>query len=179
MQSPETAKKRQIPSKKIALAGVLLAAALILSLIESLIPPVIPAAPYAKIGFANIILIAVLLISGYRWCLLILIIKCVFTGIFSGNMFSVVYALPAGIIAYSVSALLFKLPKLGIVAVSALSSIIHNFIQVTIASMIIGRAVWLTAPYLLALGAVAGVGTGVIAFLMLKAVPEKLYSNLN
>ena len=36
--------RKKIPTKRLALAGILLAAALVLSLVESLIPPIIPAA---------------------------------------------------------------------------------------------------------------------------------------
>lgn len=165
-------------TKRIAAAGVLLALALILSLIESYIPPLIPAAPYAKIGFANVVLISVLLLLGYKYCFVILIIKCVFTGIFSGNMFSVVYSLPAGIIAYTISAVLFYIPRLSVVAVSTISSIIHNLVQVLIASVIISCAVWLTAPYLLLIGAIAGVGVGLISFLLIKSLPSKFIGQL-
>ncbi len=174
-------KKRNggLNTKRIAAAGILLALALILSLVESYIPPLIPAAPYAKIGFANIILISVLLLLGYRYCLLILILKCVFTGVFSGNMFSLAYSLPAGVIAYTVSAIAFRIPRVGVVAVSALSSIVHNFVQVFVAYLIIGKAVWLTAPYLLLIGAIAGVGVGIVAFLLLKALPKKFIAELD
>lgn len=169
----------KISTKKVALAGILLAFSLILALIESYIPPIIAVAPYAKIGFANIVLICVLLLLGYRYCLLILIIKCVFTGIFSGNMFSLAYSIPAGVIAYTVSALLFKCPKFGIIAVSTLSSVIHNLVQVAVASAVIGRNMWLVAPYLLLIGAVSGAAVGLVAFLLLKALPQKFYMELD
>ncbi len=116
---------------------------------------------------------------GYRYCLLILILKCVFTGVFSGNMFSLAYSLPAGVIAYTVSAIAFRIPRVGVVAVSALSSIVHNFVQVFVAYLIIGKAVWLTAPYLLLIGAIAGVGVGIVAFLLLKALPKKFIAELD
>ena len=105
--------RKKIPTKSLALAGILLAAALVLSLVESLIPPIIPAAPYAKVGFANIVLIVALLTLGYPYAILIMLLKCVFTAVFSGNMFSLAYSIPAGFVAYTVSALVFRIPKTG------------------------------------------------------------------
>ena len=48
-------------AKKIAALGVLLAAASIVFLIESLIPPLLPIAPYVKIGLANCFVLFVLI----------------------------------------------------------------------------------------------------------------------
>ena len=45
-------------SRRIALSGLFLALALIVSLVESLIPPVVPALPYAKLGLGNVVLLA-------------------------------------------------------------------------------------------------------------------------
>ena len=161
------------------LAGILLAAALVLSLVESLIPPIIPAAPYAKVGFANIVLIVALLTLGYPYAILIMLLKCVFIAVFSGNMFSLVYSIPAGFVAYTVSALVFRIPKTGIIAVSVISGMIHNFVQNAVASIVIGKNVWLLSPYLMLIGAIAGLATGVIAFVLLRSLPKNFYENKN
>lgn len=148
--------RKKTPTKRLALAGILLAAALVLSLVESLIPPIIPAAPYAKVGFANIVLIVALLTLGYPYAILIMLLKCVFIAVFSGNMFSLAYSIPAGFVAYTVSALVFRIPKTGIIAVSVISGMIHNFVQNAVASIVIGKNVWLLSPYLMLIGAIAG-----------------------
>ncbi|UKI14191.1 MAG: Gx transporter family protein [Clostridiales bacterium] len=77
--------------KRVALAGILLAAALVLSLVESLIPPIIPAAPYAKVGFANIVLIVALLTLGYPYAILIMLFEmCVHRRVFGQYVFACV-----------------------------------------------------------------------------------------
>ncbi len=164
--------RKKISTKWLALAGILLSATLVLSLIESYIPPLIPVAPYAKIGFANILLIVALLMLGYPYAILIMLLKCVFVAVFSGNWFSLAYSIPAGFIAYTVSALIFLIPKTGIIAVSVISGILHNFVQNAVASIVIGKNMWLLSPYLMLIGAVAGFATGVISFFLLRTLPK-------
>lgn len=164
--------RKKFSTKRLALAGILLSATLVLALIESYIPPLIPVAPYAKIGFANILLIVALLTLGYPYAILIMLLKCVFVAVFSGNWFSLAYSIPAGFIAYTVSALIFLIPKTGIIAVSVISGILHNFVQNAVASIVIGKNMWLLSPYLMLIGAVAGFATGVISFVLLKALPK-------
>ncbi len=164
--------RKKISTKRLALAGILLSATLVLALIESYIPPLIPVAPYAKIGFANILLIVTLLTLGYPYAILIMLLKCVFVAVFSGNWFSLAYSIPAGFIAYTVSALIFLIPKTGIIAVSVISGILHNFVQNAVASIVIGKNMWLLSPYLMLIGAVAGFATGVISFFLLRTLPK-------
>ena len=45
-------------AKRVALSGVMLALALIVSLIENMIPPIVPMLPYAKLGLTNVVLLA-------------------------------------------------------------------------------------------------------------------------
>lgn len=170
--------RRKIPTKRLAFAGILLAAALVLSLIESYVPPLIPAAPYAKIGFANVVLIVALLTLGFPYAVVIMLLKCVFVAIFSGNVFSLAYSIPAGFVAYGVSALIFRIPKTGIIAVSVISGILHNFVQNAVASIVIGKNMWLLSPYLMLIGAIAGLCTGVVAYVLLRALPKSFFENL-
>lgn len=166
--------QHKFSTNRIALTGILLSLALIMSFIEAALPPVMPAVPYAKIGFSNIVLLTVLLLLGYRTCITVLIIKCVFVGIFTGNPFSIVYSLPAGLISYSITALLMNLNKLSITAISTIGSLVHNLVQVIIASFIVGKTIWYILPYLFLLGGLSGIGIGIITFILLKFLPVSL-----
>ena len=76
---------RNSVTKRIALSGLFLALALIVSLIENLIPPVIPALPYAKLGLGNVVLLACFLLVGVGEGCVVLVLKCFFAALFSGN----------------------------------------------------------------------------------------------
>ena len=45
---------KKISAHEISVLGIMLAAASIVFLIESLIPPLLPVAPYVKMGLANL-----------------------------------------------------------------------------------------------------------------------------
>ena len=49
---------------RLAQLGMLLAAASIVFLIESLVPPLLPAAPYVRLGLANVFLLFVIAVYG-------------------------------------------------------------------------------------------------------------------
>lgn len=61
--------------KKLAAEGLLLAAASIVFLIESLIPPLLPVAPYVKIGLANVFVLLVIVRFGVRDAFLFVLVK--------------------------------------------------------------------------------------------------------
>lgn len=170
---------KKLNSKYVSSLGILLALTLVFALIESFFPPIIPAMPYARVGFSNIVLLIALLVFGYFPCLLILLLKCVFIGIFSGNFFSLAYSVPAGVVAYTLTALLLQYSKFGITAVSVLSSIVHNVVQLIVASFIIDKSIWLLSPYLLILASISGLGIGIIVFYLLKAIPQNFLSQLD
>ncbi len=162
---------KNLSAKYIASLGVLLALTLVFALIENMFPPIIPAMPYARVGFSNIVLLMALMLLGYFPCILILVLKCVFIGIFSGNMFSLVYSVPAGLIAYTLTNVILNYSKFSITAISVISSIAHNMVQLLVATIVIGKSVWLLSPYLLLLGSLSGLGVGIIVFYLLKSIP--------
>ncbi|MBQ9276367.1 MAG: Gx transporter family protein, partial [Clostridia bacterium] len=51
-------------AKRIALSGIFLALALIVGVLENLLPPIVPALPYAKLGLGNVVLLACFLRVG-------------------------------------------------------------------------------------------------------------------
>lgn len=53
-------------AKRIAALGVLLALASVMFIVESLIPPLLPMAPYVKIGLANSVVLFVIAVFGAR-----------------------------------------------------------------------------------------------------------------
>ena len=95
-------------SRRIALSGLFLALALIVSLVESLIPPVVPALPYAKLGLGNVVLLACFLLVGAGEGCVVLVLKCLFAALYSGNISMLVWSLPAAAGAYAAMAGLWR-----------------------------------------------------------------------
>ena len=55
---------KKYSAKRVASLGILLAAASIVFIIESLVPPLIPIAPYVKLGLANVFVLLVIIYFG-------------------------------------------------------------------------------------------------------------------
>ena len=72
-------------TKKIALSGLFLALALIVSLLESLLPPIVPALPYAKLGLGNVVLLMCFVLVGVREGYCVLLLRCLLAAVFVGK----------------------------------------------------------------------------------------------
>lgn len=153
---------RNSVTKRIALSGLFLALALIVSLIENLIPPVIPALPYAKLGLGNVILLACFLLVGVGEGCVVLVLKCFFAALFSGNFSMLIWSLPAAAVAYAAMVLLSRTRLFSVTGLSVAGGMLHNMTQILVSMAVVGEAVVAYMPYMLLAGGLAGVVTGVI-----------------
>lgn len=161
--------------KRVATLGIFTALALILSLFEYLLPPIIPVLPFARVGISQIIILFILILFGARDALIVLITRSVFVSIFQGNPSMLLYSLPAGIICLIIMYIMLKIDKFGIPAISMLSGAVHNLIQIIIAALITKSiAVFIYLPYLMTFGAIAGMVIGIIVYLLIKKIPINL-----
>lgn len=170
LHNADTNGKRKIITKKIVLSGLFLALALIVSLIESLIPPLIPVLPYAKIGLGNIILLACFLTVGVAEGYIVLALRCLLNAVFAANMAMMIWSLPSALVAYTVMILLYKTKKFSVLGVSVAGGMLHNFVQICVASIVVGQSVFAYLPYMLLAGGLAGICTGLLCFAALKVV---------
>ena len=150
-------------SLKIARAAMILASALILGLVENLLPPVVPAVPFIKLGLSNV---AVFLTA---------ILKSVLVPLFVGNPIMIAYSLAGGFASCIVTVILIYVKKLSLPFISVLASLTHNFSQLGVAVLMTGSfAVAAYSPVLLLTGTAAGIVTGVIIYVAIKYLPEKI-----
>lgn len=161
-------------AEKISKISALLSLVLILGIAESYFPPLIPLLPTLKIGLSNVVITCSLIVAGIFPSFLIVILKCFILALFGGNLSSLMYSLPAGIVSLLISFLLLKTKIFSFPAVSAASAGIHNTVQIFVACIVMNSAVpLLYLPYLISLGMLAGVFTGFVCFYLLKKLPEK------
>lgn len=166
-------KRKTISVKKIANVGLLLAVSLIISLIENLLPPLIPVMPYAKLGLGNVILLFCFLLIG-RWeGYLILILRCFMMSVFTGNYIALLWSLPSGLIAYTVMTFMISCKLFSVPATSSMGGMLHNFVQILVAVAVIGKSVFYYLPYLLVIGALCGLFTGLACHFAALAVGGK------
>lgn len=159
-------------TKKIALSGLFLALALIVSLLESLLPPIVPALPYAKLGLGNVVLLMCFVLVGVREGYCVLLLRCLLAAVFAGNFSSLIWSVPAALAAYTAMYLLYKTRFFSTVALSAVGGMVHNAVQMAVGVGVAGSAVAAYLPYMLVAGGVAGVATGIVCHFVL-AVAER------
>ncbi len=153
--------------------------ALVISLFESLMPPILPMLPFAKIGLSQIIILIALVLLGTRDALIIFAIRTIFMGIFIGNISILMYAIPAGLVSIAFMWVTLTSGKLSIIAISACSASLHNLVQLIMASFIMeSGAVFAYLPYLMTFGAIAGSITGFISYLVITKLPISLITSL-
>lgn len=159
-------------TKKIALSGLFLALALIVSLLESLLPPIVPALPYAKLGLGNVVLLMCFVLVGVREGYCVLLLRCLLAAVFAGNFSSLMWSVPAALAAYTAMYLLYKTRLFSTVALSTVGGMVHNAVQMAVGVGVVGSAVAAYLPYMLVAGGVAGVATGIVCHFVL-AVAER------
>lgn len=161
-------------AKKISVAAMVLAMALIIGVIENFIPPIVPFLPYVRIGLSNVVIIFAIIILNYKYALAVSVIKSVLVPLFVGNPVMILYSLPASFLSAAISCLLIYSKKISIPSVSMLSAIVHNLIQLCVAALMTNALVFGYAPYFLIAGSVSGFVTGVAAFVLIKYLPKKI-----
>ncbi len=125
-------------TKKYTFLALLTTGALALSAIESMIPlPFI--APGAKLGLANMVILSVLVVFGFRSALYVSILRCFLFLMIAGNPIGFIYSLSGGISSVIVMFVVFKhLSKFfSLIGVSVFGAITYNTAQIAAASIIL------------------------------------------
>ena len=159
-------------ARKVARLAALLAVALLLGILENLLPPVMPLLPYARLGLGNVAILLALAWYGLPYAAVILVLKCVLIGIFSGAPIMILYSLGGGMLSLLAMWALLALNANGLPAVSAVGGILHNVGQVIVAMLITRTpSVAIVLVYLSLFGGIAGALTGVLSYYLLRLIP--------
>lgn len=154
--------KKKSSAQKVALYGVLIALAMVLSYVEMLIPlPV--GIPGVKPGLANLVVFLALYTMTAREALLISMVRILLVSITFGNGSAFLYSMAGGILSFLVMCIFQKKDFFLPAGVSIAGGIAHNVGQLLMAAVILENgAVFTYFPVLLAAGCITG---GIIGFL--------------
>lgn len=148
---------------KTAYLGMFLSLALICSYVESLIPFYF-GVPGVKLGLANLVVVVMLYLSGWKDAALISLLRILLAGFLFGNPFSILYSMGGGILSFAVMLLLQRTEKFQMVSVSVAGGIFHNVGQLFVASLAVENYhLFYYAPVLLAAGFATGFLIGMLA----------------
>lgn len=159
--------------RKIAYLGLMTSAALILSWLEAMLPPLYSAVPGIKLGLPNIVIIFILYRFGILSAACVSLLRVGIVALLFGNPMTLMYSLAGAVLSLSVMWLLKKLNILSQVAVSVAGGVFHNIGQIIVAMILLRTAE--IGYYMIVLavtGTLSGIFIGLLAALLLKKMPR-------
>lgn len=120
----------------LALYGVLIALALVLSYAESQIP-VFFAVPGMKLGLTNLVVVVALYKLGDKSAFSINLIRILLVSLLFGTVMSLWFSLVGGLLSTLVMILLKHTKKFGVVVVSMVGGVTHNMGQLLVAMVVL------------------------------------------
>lgn len=155
-------------TKKVAFLGLSIALAMILSFVESQIPPLM-AIPGMKVGLPNLAIVFLLYRIGWKECVIVSLIRVLLVSMLFGNVQSMLFSIAGAVFSLTGMILLKKTNWFSCVTVSIVGGILHNIGQ------IIAAVIWTQTaqiafylPVLLISGIIAGTIIGIVSGMLVK-----------
>ena len=145
-------------ARKVASSGLLLALAVLFGYVEAIIPVPMPV-PGMKLGLANIVIVTILYLAGWKEAIVISALRVLIIGFLFGNLFSISYGLAGTALSILGMALVRKTRRFSVVSVSALGGVLHNCGQILVATLVVIGFPW---KWYLPVLMLAGLGSGIV-----------------
>lgn len=162
-------------TRRLTMSAMFATLALIFTYVEVLIPFSI-GIPGVKLGLANLVILIALYEMGFRYAMAINLLRICLSGLLFSGIFAMFYSLAGGIISLCVMWALKRTKLFSMVGVSMAGGVAHNFGQVIVAAIVVENVrMFLYFPVLLVSGIAAGIGIGVIAYVLDRRLPRQLF----
>ena len=169
-----TGRNNKTTSNRVALYGLLIALAFVLSYIETLFP-VYLGAPGVKLGLANLVTVIALYGLDIKEAFAINLVRVILAGFTFGNMASILFGLAGAFLSLLIMAVCKHFRLFDMVGISILGGVAHNIGQFLIAAFVTKTfGVFSYLPVLLIAGTVAGALIGLLGGLILKRISRIL-----
>ena len=169
-----TKKTSNLSTRQMVTLSALIAVAMILSYIESMIPAFV-AVPGVKIGLSNIATVFALYTLGWPYAICVSVVRVFLSALLFGNFISLIYSLSGAALALGVMIALKKIDKFSTVGVSVAGGVCHNAGQIIAACIVMETAS--IALYIIPLiisGTIAGVVIGLAAGNLVERIKKYL-----
>lgn len=162
----------KLNTKKLTTLALSVTLAMILSFVESQIPPLV-AVPGVKIGLSNIVTVFLLYTLGAPYAIIVSLVRVLLSALLFGNVPSLIFSLSGAALALAVMIPVKKLLPFGTVGVSVLGGVAHNAGQIIAAIFVMGTSQ--LAYYMIPLvisGTLAGVAVGIVAGIVVNRIKK-------
>jgi heptaprenyl diphosphate synthase len=155
--------------QKMALLGVLTAAAIVIAILESFIPSV--GIPGVKLGLANIVILIILYELGIWEAIVVNLLRVLVVSLVRGTFLSMGFLMSLTGCAFSLGIMILfylLIKKFSIIGVSVIGSLFHVLGQILIAMLFLGTAyIFLYLPVIAISAIITGVFVGIVAKLII------------
>lgn len=154
---------KKLTTKQLVTLSAIIAVAMILSYIESMIPAFV-AVPGVKMGLSNIATVFALYALGWPYAICVSVVRVFLSALLFGNFVSLIYSLSGAALALGLMILLKKLNKFSSIGVSVAGGVGHNAGQIIAACIVMkNAAISIYIIPLLISGTISGIVIGLIA----------------
>ena len=152
--------------RKLTRQALLLALSLIIYVVETALPPLLPGVPGVRLGLSNVFVLYALWVMGISPAVWIMVLKSILGPIFSGAPTAMFYALAGGGASLAVMIVLKRVlrDRIGLAGISVAGALCHNAAQIAVAALFTSTAaIFSYLPVLAAMSVPTGIFTGLLA----------------
>ncbi|MBQ2676792.1 MAG: Gx transporter family protein [Clostridia bacterium] len=154
---------------KITFLGLATACALVLSYVESLLPPIWSAVPGVKVGLPNIVIIYLLYKVSFKSAAAVSFVRIIAVSMLFGNVMIMSYSIAGAVLSLGVMAILKKTKAFSTVGVSIAGAVAHNLGQIIVAMVVMQtKEIGYYMIVLCVTGVLAGIVIGIAGGMLLK-----------
>lgn len=167
-------RKTTLDTKKTVTLSALIAVAMILSYIESLVPAFV-AVPGVKMGLSNIATVFALYTLGWPYAICVSLVRVFLSALLFGNIVGLIYSLSGACFALLVMILLKNFNLFSSVGVSVAGGVCHNAGQIIAACIVMKTAgIALYFIPLVISGTLSGVLIGLVSGMLVEKIKKHL-----
>lgn len=167
-------RKTALDTKKMVTLSALIAVAMILSYVESLVPAFV-AVPGVKMGLSNIATVFVLYALGWPYAICVSVVRVFLSALLFGNFVSLIYSISGAALALIAMILLKKANLFSSIGISVAGGVCHNAGQIIAACIVMeNAAISLYIIPLIISGTISGVLIGIAAGMLVERIKKYL-----
>lgn len=169
MSAKQGNSQNRINPRRLTFYALLVAAAMVFSYIESLLPLYF-IAPGVKIGLSNAVSLLLAAKKDYKGAFAVNLSRITLSNLLFGSPVAFAFAASGGMISLLAVCLLNKTGRFSVMGLSIAGGVLHNIAQLAVGGIIMGVSVVYYSPVLMVAGALSGGAVGAIDLLVLKKI---------
>lgn len=160
--------------KKLTFLSIAVALAMILSFVESQIPPFV-AIPGVKVGLSNIVTVFLIYTYGWREAGAVSLIRVVLSSLLFSSFVGLLYSLSGALLSFILMLIMKKTGLFSVIGVSVVGGVSHNAGQIICACFVMeNAAISYYLPPLIISGVIAGVAVGILSGIITEKLKGKI-----